>query len=98
MTDETPPPPVKIASRTRGGGFMTWGQLLRFIDTYYKDTGLSPSYSEMRDAMHVNSTSTIAHHVAFLLTRGMLTKKEKSPRTLLLTQKGKEILAKEADG
>ena len=81
-----------IRKTDRAQGVTSWGLILRFIDTYYKDTGLSPSYKEMRDAMKVASTSTIAHHVEFLLARGMLSRIPKSPRTLLITDKGREVL------
>ena len=81
--------------KTRAGGFMTWGQLLKFIDEYYKREGLCPTYREMMAAMGVASTSTIAHHISYLLSRGLVTRKDNSPRTLLVTEKGKELLGRE---
>lgn len=74
-------------------GFTTWGKVLRFIAEHYDRTGLSPVYREICAGLNVHSTSTIAHHVEFLIARGYLTRIEKSPRSLLVTGKGREVLA-----
>ena len=85
-----------IRKTDRKQGFLTWGMLLRFIDSHIKEHGYAPVYKEMAAAMNVASTSTIAHHMDFLVARGYITQLPRRSRTAQLTDKGREALAPKA--
>ena len=82
----------KTPRKTRGGGFTTWGAVLRYIDDHRAKTGLSPTFREIGIALNVASTSTIANHVEYLVARGLLSRIDKSPRSMQATEKGRIIL------
>jgi repressor LexA len=78
--------------KTRGGGFTSWGIILRFIDDHVKEHGYPPTHKEMMKALGVNSTSTIAHHMSYLIARGLITREPFKSRTTQITDKGREVL------
>lgn len=57
-------------------------ELLNFIDGFIKGNGFGPSYREIMRALGYKSVSTVAVHVDGLITRGWLTKKDSSARSL----------------
>jgi len=70
--------------------------VLRFIDEHITEVGYPPSIAQIRDAVGVSSTSTIAHHMEFLVARKYITKVPGQPRTLVITGKGRELLDRKA--
>lgn len=78
-------------------GFVTWGKVLRYIYENTQEQGFPPTYAEMKDAMGVNSTSTIAHHVDILIARKLVSRKPGSPRTLQVTETGRNILTRKGE-
>lgn len=57
-------------------------ELLEFIDSFIKSSGYGPSYREIMRGLDYKSVSTVAVHVDGLITRGWLTKKDASARSL----------------
>jgi repressor LexA len=82
-------------SNTRGpNGFITWGMILRYIYESTQEQGFPPTYREMADTLGVVSTSSVAHHVDILEARKLVTRKPGCPRTLKVTEAGRNILIK----
>jgi len=86
---------IFVMSNTRApNAFVTWGMVLRYIYESTAEQGFPPTYLEMRDALQVKSTSSVAHHVDTLEARGLVTRKPGCPRTLQVTEAGRKILIK----
>jgi SOS-response transcriptional repressor LexA len=61
-------------------------ELLAFIEQFIGEHGYSPSYREIMEGLHYTSVATVALHVNNLITRGHLRKRDRSARSLELTQ------------
>ncbi|HEV2402979.1 MAG TPA: hypothetical protein VGS08_02140 [Candidatus Saccharimonadales bacterium] len=61
-------------------------ELLVFIEQFIGAHGYSPSYREIRDSLRYGSVATVASHVNNLIARGHLRKRDRSARSLELTQ------------
>ena len=57
-------------------------ELLVFIDRYLKATGFSPSFEEMKDALHLKSKSGIHRLISALEERGFLSRRHNRARAL----------------
>ena len=57
-------------------------ELLVFIDRHLKTTGFSPSFEEMKDALHLKSKSGIHRLISALEERGFLSRRHNRARAL----------------
>lgn len=57
-------------------------ELLLFIEQFVKEHGYGPSYREIMRGCNYSSVATVAAHVNNLISRGHLTKRDKSARSL----------------
>jgi hypothetical protein len=60
-------------------------ELLSFIEAFIQEHGYSPSYREIMTGLNYNSVATVALHVNSLIKRGHLRKRDRSARSLELT-------------
>lgn len=60
-------------------------ELLIFIKNFIDENGYGPSYREIMSGCNYSSVATVAAHVNNLISRGHLTKKTKSARSLEIT-------------
>lgn len=71
-------------------------RLLRFIDSYKGEHGISPTYDEMREAMNLKSKSGIGRMVEGLIARGAIERPQahcaRSLTVIVNLPKPKEIL------
>jgi DNA-binding MarR family transcriptional regulator len=63
--------------------------ILRFILRYTEKHGFPPSMAELRAETGL-AVSTIAHHLEVMEARGYITKKAKTPRTIVVTDRGRQ--------
>jgi repressor LexA len=61
-------------------------ELLNFIETFIAERGYSPSYREIMQGLQYNSVATVALHVNNLIKRGHARKRDRSARSLELTE------------
>lgn len=57
-------------------------RLLIFIENFVAEKGYGPSYREIMNGCGYSSVATVAAHVNNLVTNGLLTKKDRSARSL----------------
>jgi CheY-like chemotaxis protein len=57
-------------------------ELLMFIDRHLQETGFSPSFDEMKDALHLNSKSGVHRMITALEERGCLRRRANRARSL----------------
>ena len=57
-------------------------ELLQFISAFLSEHNYAPSYREVMVALGYKSVSTVAVHVDGLITKGYLTKSDKSARSI----------------
>lgn len=57
-------------------------ELLTFIDNFISGHGYGPSYREIMRGLGYKSVATVAAHIDNLITKGFLTKKDNSARSL----------------
>ena len=60
-------------------------ELLIYIETFVSEHGYSPSYREIMSGLNYNSVATVALHVNNLIKRGHLEKRDRSARSLAVT-------------
>ncbi|MBI5357835.1 hypothetical protein HZB74_03235 [Candidatus Saccharibacteria bacterium] len=60
-------------------------ELLVFIKNFINENGYGPSYREIMNGCNYSSVATVAAHINNLISRGHLTKKTKSARSLEIT-------------
>lgn len=70
--------------------------LLLFIDRTYRETGVIPSFDEMKDALGCKSKSDIFRLVEGLEERGYIRRLPKRARAIEITPRGKAYLAEPA--
>jgi repressor LexA len=61
-------------------------ELLSYIEAFVSEHGYSPSYREIMKGLNYNSVATVALHVNNLIKRGLLQKRDRSARSLAVTQ------------
>ena len=61
-------------------------ELLSFIEQFIAEHGYSPSYREIMKGLDYTSVATVALHVNNLIRRGHLKKRDRSARSLELTE------------
>ena len=61
-------------------------ELLGFIESFIAEHGYSPSYREIMAGSNYTSVATVALHVNSLIKRGHLSKRDRSARSLEITQ------------
>src|SRR5690348_3304716 len=59
-------------------------ELLQFITEFLREHNYAPSYREIMSALGYKSVSTVAVHVDGLISKGYLTKSDKSARSVRL--------------
>jgi SOS-response transcriptional repressor LexA len=64
-------------------------ELLQFIGDFVAENNYAPSYREIMTLLGYKSVSTVAVHVDGLITKGYLTKTDKSARSIRLASEGK---------
>lgn len=57
-------------------------ELLQFIEQFVAEHGYGPSYREIMSGQNYSSVATVAAHINNLITRGHLTKRDNSARSL----------------
>ncbi len=57
-------------------------ELLTFIEEFVLQHGYGPSYREIMHGQNYNSVATVAVHINNLISRGHLTKRDRSARSL----------------
>ncbi len=57
-------------------------ELLSFVDGFIKENGYGPSYREIMTALGYKSVSTVAIHIDNLISKGYLSRHDKSARSL----------------
>jgi repressor LexA len=67
-------------------------EIVRFILDYTRDKGFPPTVAEIGEAMGLSSTSSVSHHIDVMTARGYLSRRRYSPRTLVVTDRGRELL------
>ena len=65
-------------------------ELLNFIEQFVLEHGYGPSYREIMRGCQYNSVATVAVHVNNLISRGHLTKRDKSARSLEVVKQSGE--------
>lgn len=65
-------------------------ELLSFIEKFVAENGYGPSYREIMRGCDYNSVATVAVHVNNLISRGHLTKRDKSARSLEVVKQSGE--------
>jgi repressor LexA len=71
-------------------------ELLVYIDRHLKQTGFSPSFEEMKDALHLKSKSGIHRLVSALEERGYLARRHHRARALDVLRVPDNMLQREA--
>ena len=66
-------------------------ELLSFIEQFVAEHGYGPSYREIMRGCNYNSVATVALHVNNLITRGHLTKRDNSARSLEVVKQSGEL-------
>lgn len=72
--------------------------LLLFINTYSRQSGLVPTNREMRRALNLTSPATIHSHIVRLERHGLIARDPATRRNVFITPKGMEICGKYASG
>ena len=57
-------------------------EILDFIIQFITENGYSPSFKEIKDKIHLCSSSTIYQHLRVLERQGIITMKSGQPRTI----------------
>jgi repressor LexA len=70
-------------------------ELLVYIDRHLKQTGFSPSFEEMKDALHLKSKSGIHRLISALEERGYLARRHHRARALDVLRLPDNMLARE---
>nr|DAV18226.1 MAG TPA: LexA repressor [Caudoviricetes sp.] len=68
--------------------------ILIFIDSFISNNGFSPTVREIGKGTYLSSTSSVWRHLDRLKQRKMISFVRQSPRTITITEKGKELLEK----
>src|SRR5271165_6667757 len=68
-------------------------ELLVYIDRHLKETGFSPSFEEMKDALNLKSKSGIHRLISALEERGFLSRRHHRARALEVTRLPNEAVA-----
>jgi len=69
-------------------------ELLSYIAKYIEENQISPTVRELCELTGANSTETIHRHINRLIEFGYIEKLDKSPRSIKITDYGKEILGR----
>jgi len=69
-------------------------ELLVFIDRHLKATGFSPSFEEMKEALHLKSKSGIHRLISALEERGFLSRRHNRARALEVVRLPDDIVAR----
>jgi SOS-response transcriptional repressor LexA len=68
-------------------------ELLLFIEQFVAEHGYGPSYREIMRGQNYSSVATVAAHVNNLISRGHLTKRDNSARSLEVVKQAKDSTA-----
>ena len=72
------------------------GKILRFIEEYSHKHHFSPTTREIMEAAGLKTTSTVNFHLDNLQELGLVTWRKGFPRTVVVTELGKQTLREEA--
>jgi repressor LexA len=73
-------------------------ELLVFIDRHLKATGFSPSFEEMKEALHLKSKSGIHRLISALEERGFLSRRHNRARALEVVRMPDDLAARAPQG
>lgn len=82
--------------RKRGKAFemgCTKYRVLSQLSRYLEENGYSPTVRELAEIVELSSHSSVQLHLDGLQSDGYLSRRERSPRSLSLTPKGRQFLA-----
>ena len=68
--------------------------LLDFINMYYKDNDMFPTYDEMRKALNIKSKSSVHKLISSIEERGFIERIPHKARAMQLKQKGENVKKK----
>lgn len=66
--------------------------ILDFIEQFIVEHGYSPSYREIMTGLNYSSIATVSLHINSLISRGFLTKRDHSARSLELVKDGTFVI------
>ncbi len=69
-----------------------WQEILETIHSSIEDRGFPPTVREIGKAVGLSSSSTVAAHLVKLEDNGLVAKDPTKPRTLMLTQAGRDYI------
>ncbi|WP_461214927.1 transcriptional repressor LexA [Lacticaseibacillus sp. GG6-2] len=69
-----------------------WEEILKTIHHSIEDRGFPPTVREIGKAVGLSSSSTVAAHLTRLEAQGLIAKDPTKPRTLMLTQAGRDYI------
>jgi repressor LexA len=70
-----------------------WQEILETIHSSIEDRGFPPTVREIGKAVGLSSSSTVAAHLVKLEDNGLVAKDPTKPRTLMLTQAGRDYIS-----
>ena len=68
------------------------GMILKAIYLYIQANGISPTVRNICDLVGLKSSSTGHGYINVLESRGYITRKKTIPRSILITEKGLELI------
>jgi repressor LexA len=85
-----------MATIRRPHGKDRQGQILRFIEEYSHKHKFSPTVREIMEAVGLKTGTTVNFHLDNLQELGLVTWRKGLPRTVVVTELGKQTLREEA--
>jgi len=67
-------------------------QILKVIYQYIEANSISPTIRNIGDLVGIRSKSTVHAYIKNLEHEGLITKKESIPRSIVITEKGLELI------
>jgi SOS-response transcriptional repressor LexA len=77
--------------KRRPGSRSLHKEMIRFIVKFSAEKRYPPNVKELADAFDLGSTSTVAYHLNLMEEQGLITRKPRSPRTVVVTPEGEEM-------
>ena len=68
-------------------------EVLQFVDRFISEEGYSPSYREICDHFLFGSLNSVKRHLDALSMKGAINHTPNVARSIVITDKGKEVLA-----
>lgn len=68
-------------------------ELLNYLAEFIEANNYAPSYREVMKALNYKSVSTVANHIDSLITKGYLSKRDNSARSLEIVSLSDDVIA-----